>query len=113
MELQRNSAHCVAVKCQNYIYSPPLPSNVVSAGSGGSNYVPETDKGGARRNGWVAEGPFRFLRVGRPQPLLFFASLILGFRRSFARTDDRLPLRTSAASHVRPAGHGRCGQRSS
>jgi hypothetical protein len=24
-------------------YSPPLPSNVVPAGSGGSNYVSETD----------------------------------------------------------------------
>ena len=40
-------------------YSPPIPSSVASVWvSGGSNYVPETDKGGARRNGLVQRVDF-------------------------------------------------------
>jgi hypothetical protein len=40
-------------------YSPPIPSSVASVWvSGGSNYVPETDKGGARRNDLVERVDF-------------------------------------------------------
>ena len=43
----------------HHSYSPPIPSSVASDWvSGGSNYVPETDKGGARRNGLVQRVDF-------------------------------------------------------